>query len=285
MEYRFVATNGVTLHCAVAGPEDGPLVILLHGFPEFHAGMAGPMRALADAGYRVVAPDQRGYNLSDKPRATSAYSIEVLAQDVIGLIDAFGAERAHVVGHDWGAAVTWWLALTSPHRLRRVAVANVPHPSVMSKQIRTDPDQRRKSWYIFAFQIPWLPEALAGSTRLRTAFAARIAATSRPGAFTPADLAALQEAWSQPGAAHGMISWYRAAVQKRPDPPFDRRVRVPVLIIWGLHDIALSSKMIGPSADLCDDVRVITYDDATHWVLHDKPLETGAAITDFLDRG
>lgn len=285
MHYRFISTNGITLHCAVDGPEDGDLVVLLHGFPEFHAGMAGTMRALAAAGYRVVAPDQRGYNLSDKPRGTSAYDIDTLARDVLGLIDAFGAERAHVVGHDWGAAVTWWLALTSPHRLRRVVVANVPHPSVMSKQIRTDRDQRRKSWYIFAFQIPWLPEALASSTRLRAAFADRIATTSRPGAFSPEYLAALREAWSQPRAPHGMISWYRAAVQRRPDPPFDRRVRVPVLIIWGLHDIALSSKMIGPSAALCDDVRVITYDDATHWVLHDKPAETAAAITHFLAQG
>jgi epoxide hydrolase 4 len=282
VEHRDIVTNGVRLHCALAGPEDGPIVLALHGFPEFWRGMMTPMLALARAGFRVVAPDQRGYGTSEKPEGIDAYRIEELSADAAGLVAALGRDRAYVVGHDWGAAVAWWLALTQPQLVQRLVVANVPHPSVFAKEVKGNRKQLRKSWYIFAIQTPWLPERLAFGRRTRPRFARLIAGTGNPGSFPPAYLAQLQDAWSQPGAGTGMMNWYRASVRRRPDRLADKRVHVPTLIIWGRRDVALSETMVQPSADLCDDVRVEFFDDATHWVLHDESEATSRLIVDFL---
>ena len=282
IEHRDIVTNGVRLHCAIAGPVDGDLVVALHGFPEFWRGMAGVIVSLARAGYRVVAPDQRGYNLSEKPEGIDAYNVDEMALDVVGIIDAMGRESAHVVGHDWGAAVAWWLALTRPERVRRLVVINVPHPSVFAREVRGNKKQMRKSWYIFAIQVPAVPERVAFGRRTRQRFSRAIAGTANPGSFTPEYLAQLREAWAQPGAAQGMLNWYRASVRRRPGRLTDKRVHVPTLIIWGRKDVALSDTMVQPSADLCDDVRVEWFDDATHWVLHDEPERTSALILDFL---
>ena len=282
IEHRDILTNGVRLHCALAGPEDGPLVVALHGFPEFWRGMSSVVVALARSGFRVVAPDQRGYGLSEKPTGIDAYRVEELSADVVGLIDALGRERADIVGHDWGAAVAWWTALTAADRMRRMVVVNVPHPSVFAKEVRTNRRQTRKSWYIFAIQTPGLPERVAFSRRTRARFARMIAGTANPGSFDSGYLTQLQDAWAQPGAASGMLNWYRASVRRRPERLADKRVHVPTLIIWGRNDMALSDTMIAPSAALCDDARVEILDDATHWVLHDEPERTSALIVDFL---
>lgn len=282
VEHRDLLTNGIRLHCVIAGPGDGPLVVALHGFPEFWRGMSGVVVALARAGYRVVAPDQRGYNLSEKPRGIDAYRIEELAADVVGLIDAFGRDRADIVGHDWGAAVAWWTALTHADRVRRMVVINVPHPSVFAKEVRTNRRQTRKSWYIFAIQPAAVAERVAFSRRTRPRFARLIAGTANPGSFDEPYLAQLQQAWAQPGAATGMLNWYRASVRRRPGRLADKRVHVPTMIIWGRNDMALSDTMVQPSADLCDDVRVEWFDNATHWVLHDEPERTSALIVDFM---
>ncbi len=165
-EATFIHTNGVRLHVVQHGPVDGPLVILLHGFPEFWYGWRKQIPALAAAGYRVWAPDQRGYNLSDKPTGIDAYTLDQLVADVIGLIDAAGCDKVYLVGHDWGAAVAWWMALKYPQRVIKLVVSNVPHPIVMNRTVRRNFDQLRKSWYIFFFQIPWLPERLIRAGQL-----------------------------------------------------------------------------------------------------------------------
>ena len=278
IEHRDVIANGVRLHCAMAGPEDGDLVLLLHGFPEYWRGMAGPLVALARAGFRVVAPDQRGYGLSEKPRGIDAYRIEALAADVVGVVHALGRERADVVGHDWGAAVAWWVALTSPDVVRRLAIVNVPHPSVFARTLRTDRRQQRKSWYIGAFQLPVLPERVAFGKRMTGV----LTKTSTPGAFSADYLAGLRREWARPGAATAMLNWYRAAVRRRPERLADKRVHVPTLIIWGRKDLALSEAMVQPSADLCDEVVIVELPEATHWVLHDEPEVTQGLLVDFL---
>jgi epoxide hydrolase 4 len=277
-----VLTNGVRLHCAVAGPEDGPLVVTLHGFPEFWRGMAGTMVALAKAGFRVIAPDQRGYHLSEKPRDIDAYRIETLAADAVGLIRAFGRDSASVVGHDWGAGVAWWMALAHPEVVERLVVINVPHPSVFAKEVRTNPRQTAKSWYIFAIQPRGVAEALAFNSVSRRRLVHMLAGTANPGSWSEDYQQQLLEAWAQPGAATGMLNWYRASVQRRPERLADKRVHVPTLIIWGRKDVALSETMVAPSAALCDDVRVEFLDEATHWVLHDEPERTAEFILDFL---
>lgn len=280
--FERIETNGIHLHCALAGPVDGPLVLALHGFPDFWRGMTPILVALAKAGFRVVAPDQRGYGLSDKPTGIDAYAIGELASDAVGLIRALGHDRAHVVGHDWGAAVAWWLALTRPEVVSRLVVINVPHPGVLAAQIRHDPRQALRSWYIFAIQIPGVPETLAFSSRTRERFARVLARSANPGSFDEEYLRHLCQAWAQPGAATGMLNWYRASVRRRPGSVADPRVHMPALILWGRRDRFLSESMVAPSAAYCDDVRVEVFDEATHWLLHDEPKRAVAVIEEFL---
>src|SRR3954447_14356517 len=153
--FRRIATNRISLNVAEAGPETGPLVILLHGFPEFWYGWRHQIGPLADAGFRVLAPDQRGYDASEKPAPVSAYALDTLANDVAGLIEAKGRPRAAVVGHDWGGIVAWWVAVRRPELLERLAVLNAPHPIAFRRYLRSSPRQLLKSWYAFYFQLPW----------------------------------------------------------------------------------------------------------------------------------
>ncbi|CAN5456609.1 alpha/beta hydrolase [soil metagenome] len=282
IEHTFINTNGIRLHVVQSGPIDGPLVILLHGFPEFWYGWSKQIPALTAAGYRVWAPDQRGYNLSDKPNGIAAYTLDRLAADILGLIDASGRDQVFLVGHDWGAAVTWWTALKYPERLTKIAVLNVPHPTVMNRTLRTNFAQLRKSWYIFFFQIPWLPERLVRMSNWRVGLQT-LQASSRPDTFSEADFDRYREAWSQPGAYTAMLNWYRALVQHRPDlNAASDRVRVPTLLIWGVHDVALSRDMAQPSIDLCDDGRLVFIEEATHWVQHDEPVRVNQLLLEFL---
>jgi epoxide hydrolase 4 len=280
LRHRTIATNGVRLHAVEAGPERGPLLILLHGFPEFWYGWRRQIEPLAAAGFRVLAPDQRGYNLSDKPKGISAYNVDLLARDVLGLIDDAGSRKAFVVGHDWGGVVAWWLGIRYPERIERLALLNIPHPLVMRRALRKNPRQRKKSSYIFFFQIPWLPERSfrAGS------FAAGVKAlrgSSRPGTFTDADLDRYREAWSQPGAVRSMIHWYRAALRAKPKPPASPRVRVPTLLLWGAKDRFLGREMAQPSIDLCDDGRLEFFAEASHWIQHEEPERVSRELVRF----
>src|SRR5260370_4077162 len=161
-DFRFenVTVNGVTLHLARAGPANGRLVILLHGFPEYWGAWRKYIGVLAAAGYHVIAPDQRGYNLSGKPLEASAYDLEVLAADVIGLAAHFGGHRFTVVGHDWGGSVGWWIAIHHAERLEQLAVMNAPHPLVWREAMQSHPEQRHRSRYVKFFPLPWLPEPL-----------------------------------------------------------------------------------------------------------------------------
>src|SRR5687768_9879381 len=151
--------RGVRIHAVAAGPADAPLVILLHGFPEFWYGWRHQIGPLAAVGLRVLAPDLRGYNLSSKPAGIAAYALDALADDVLGLADALGRRRFAVVGHDWGGALAWHLAGRDPERIERAAILNAPHPGTMRDYARAHPSQMAKSWYVAFFQLPALPEA------------------------------------------------------------------------------------------------------------------------------
>src|SRR5512138_809597 len=155
LEHSTIKTNGIQLHVVQAGPKNGIPVLLLHGFPEFWYGWRKQIPALAEAGCRVIVPDQRGYNLSDRPKGIRAYRVDELVADVVGLIDALEYERVNVVGHDWGALVAWMLAIRHPERLHRLGIVNVPHPAVIRHFLRRDPEQMMRSWYAAFFQLPW----------------------------------------------------------------------------------------------------------------------------------
>ncbi|HXC54456.1 MAG TPA: alpha/beta hydrolase [Rhizomicrobium sp.] len=271
----------VTLHVAEAGPEDGPLVVLLHGFPEFWFGWRHQIGALAAAGYRVVAPDQRGYNLSDKPRGIARYDVDRLAADVVALAAHYTSEPFNLVGHDWGAVAAWWTASRTPQKIRRLAVLNCPHPAVWRGAMDNDPVQRKASWYVRAFRLPWLPEALMRSGNFRALLTA-LRQSKRP--LGDDDAERYRAAWRQPGALTAMINWYRAILRHKFEPIAPASIRVPVQIIWGRNDPYALPALAEASKALCAEAQLTYLPDATHWVAHDAPERVNAILLDFLGR-
>jgi epoxide hydrolase 4 len=272
--------NGsVNLNAVAAGPLDAPTVILLHGFPEFWYGWHKQIQPLAAAGFRVVVPDQRGYNKSGKPRPLSAYALSEPTRDVIAIANQLKCDRIHLAGHDWGAAVAWSVALQFPNRVGKLAILNVPHPLVMRRHLMTNPRQLHRSWYMFFFQLPWLPEACfaAGDFRLGTS---ALLNSSRPGTFSPGDLAEYRSAWSQPGSLRAMTNWYRAAFRFPSHFP-DRTVRVPTRILWGMRDAFLGAEMAEESLQFCTNAELIRFPDATHWLQHEEPAQVSQILIDF----
>jgi pimeloyl-ACP methyl ester carboxylesterase len=257
---------GVRLHCVTLG--EGPLVVLLHGFPEFWYAWRRQIGALADAGFRVVAPDQRGYNLSDKPSAVAAYGTARLVEDVVAVIRAFGADKAFVVGHDWGAGVAWSVAMEHPEMVERLVVLNGPHPERMLHAMRS-PVQLLRSWYMFFFQLPWIPEEIAQLDGHALLLKPLREEPLHPEEFGRDELARYAEAFAQPGAVPAMINWYRAIFRgKRIET---RRTEVPALVVWGEKDRHLGREIATPSPDLVPNARVVFVPEATHWVQHDAP--------------
>ncbi|WP_144903761.1 alpha/beta fold hydrolase [Halobellus captivus] len=274
--------DGVTLHVVVAGPEDGEPVVLLHGFPECWYGWHEYVEPLTAAGYRVIVPDQRGYNASDKPSAVGAYHLDSLAGDVSGLLDAFDIGTAHLVGHDWGAYVAWWVGLHAPERVRTLSVLNVPHPTVFRRALTRNPRQMLRSWYVLFFQLPRLPETLAraGDWRTLTTLFER---SSRPGTFDETDFERYRTAWEVEGAYRSMLNWYRAIVRADPRPA-TTRVRPPTLVLWGANDDFLLESLATESSGYCESGRLVVLDDATHWLHHEFPDRVLDELTTHFER-
>ncbi len=266
------------LHAVAAGPKDGPVVVLLHGFPEFWYGWHKQIEPLAAAGFRVIVPDQRGYNLSSKPQSVAPYALTELVSDVIAIADHLGQQKIFVAGHDWGAAVAWSATLLHPQRIAKLAVLNVPHPSVMRRFLSTRPRQMLRSWYMFFFQLPWLPEALFSAFHFRIG-ARVLLRSSRPGTFSSDDLAQYRAAWSQPGALTGMINWYRALFRHRVKFP-NRTVRVSTRILWGERDAFLLSEMAHESLPYCTNAELFTFA-ATHWLQHEESAKVSQILVEF----
>jgi len=272
--------NGnISLHAIAAGPPEGPVVVLLHGFPEFWYGWHRQIEPLAAAGFRVIAPDQRGYNLSSKPAGVAAYALTELVSDVIAIADQLRQEKIFLAGHDWGAAVAWSAALLHPQRIAKLVVLNVPHPSVMRKFLSTRPRQLLRSWYMFFFQLPWLPEALFSAFNYRIGVRSLLR-SSRPGTFSAEDLTQYRAAWSQPGALTATINWYRALFRFRTKFP-DRTVHVPTRILWGERDAFLLAEMAQESLRYCASAELFTFANASHWLQHEEPARVSELLIDF----
>ena len=269
---EFVPANGIKLHTVLAGPQDGAPVFLLHGFPDAWFGWETQIDALADAGFRVIVPDQRGYNLSDKPSGASSYRMETLAADILGLADTLGYHRFHVAGHDFGAMVAWTLAMRHPPRIKRLAIANVPHPAVMQTYLRTHPSQMLKSWYAFFFQLPALPERVAKANNCQFLISAM------PGSLTDQERDRYREAWARPNAMTSMINWYRASLRRPRKASVPPKIQVPTLVLWGQQDPHISYEMAPLSVDLCEQGRLVTFKDAAHWVMYDEPEEVSRLL-------
>jgi pimeloyl-ACP methyl ester carboxylesterase len=284
LEHRAVTTNGIRLHCVVAG--SGPLVVLLHGFPEFWYSWRHQIPALVAAGFRVAAPDLRGYNESDKPEGVEAYRMSELVADVAGLIRALGEERAVIVGHDWGGALAYAFAILHPEMTTRLAVLNCPHPDIFGRAVTLgDMEQMKKSWYMFFFQLPLLPEALlaANNFKLLKQFAY---ANSRRGTFSRRDLARYVEAFGKPGALTGAINWYRAMFRRPQGGRAYPKIAAPTLVIWGTADHFLGARLLrGMTRHFVGPFKLVRLPGVSHWVQQEAPRRVNELLLRFLCSG
>ncbi len=287
IEKQFVRVRDIQLHVVTAGPADGEPILLLHGFPEFWYGWHNQIPYLAEQGYRVIAPDQRGYNLSDKPEGVDAYRIDHLAADAVGLMDALGYEQVTLVGHDWGAAVSWWVARNYPERLKKLVILNVPYPSVMIDAFRGgNIAQLFKSWYMGFFQIPGLPEAVLSFNEYQ-AMIQGMNSIGHPHSFSDEDLEQYRTAWGQPGALTAMLNWYRALSRNVIDGNAAAvaekiRITVPTLMLWGEQDTALGKELAEPSIALCEEGELVFFPEASHWIQHDEADDVNRMIHEFV---
>ncbi|WP_294393935.1 alpha/beta hydrolase [uncultured Sphingomonas sp.] len=275
--------NGVNLHVVEAGEVGRPLLILLHGFPEFWWSWRHQITPLAEAGYHVVVPDMRGYNRSDAPQDVSAYTIDILAGDVVALAEAFGADRVHLVGHDWGAVIGWWVAARHPARLNRVVLMDGPHPDVWGKQAIAHPTQALRSTYVAFFQLPWVPETALGAFD-HAGLKAMMQGSAKVDTFEPGALDHYSEAWGHPGSITAMLNYYRA-LRERPHTEQPARLIPPTLILWAGNDMFLEQHVAEAGLALCDDGRLEVVEGASHWLHIEQPARITARIISFLGDG
>ncbi|WP_018654538.1 alpha/beta fold hydrolase [Actinomadura flavalba] len=279
----FTDVDDVLLHVEAAGPEDGPPVVFLHGWPDLWFSFDPQMRALAEQGYRVLAPDQRGYGLSSKPPAVADYQMPKLVKDIVLLIERRASGPVHLVGHDWGGAVAWALAIERPDLVRSLTAVNCPHPQVFADALRRRPSQLLRSWYMLVFQIPGLAE-----TVLSVRDHAVLRAMLRHGAgLDDADLARHRAVWRHPGTVQRPLFWYRAMFRStlptlRAAPP-DMTVRVPTQIIWGRRDGAFRADLAAHSTRLCDEAELHVLN-ARHWPHHEQPERVTELLAAWFER-
>jgi pimeloyl-ACP methyl ester carboxylesterase len=279
--HREETVGGLRLHWVEAG--DGPLVLLLHGFPEFWFAWRRQIPPLAAAGFRVVAPDLRGYNLSAKPRGVSSYRMGLLAGDVANLVRHLGYERTHLVGHDWGGAIAWCVPALHPGLVEKLAILNAPHPILFRRKLATFAQARRSS-YVFFFQLPFLPER--SLARHRAGFLKRMLRRDpvTPDAFSPEEVEAYREAFLRPGAASAAINYYRAAFRSGTRIPGLRRSLdgIPTLVLWGEGDRYLGPELLDGLETLVPDLRVVRLPGVSHWLPSDASDRVNAELLAFL---
>jgi pimeloyl-ACP methyl ester carboxylesterase len=288
VRHLFATVNGIRMHYVEKGA--GPLVVLLHGFPEMWWSWRYQIRALTEAGYRVVAPDLRGYNETD---AKGPYDIDTLRDDVVGLLDHLGAEKAIVVAHDWGGAIAWHLASTRQARCSKLVVMNCPHPVVFARALRSRWSQTKRSWYMFFFQLPLLPELVLtrGGGKGATSGLASLAIDKTN--FGERELEPFAAAVCKPGRASAMLGWYRAAMRAglgagRAGPKALRayeKISIPTLLLWGLEDRALGYDDVVPGTDrYVPELEIQTIPGCGHFVQQEQPAEVNRRLLAFLAR-
>jgi epoxide hydrolase 4 len=275
-EHRYADINGIRMHYVEAG--EGETVVLLHGFPESWYSWRHQLAALAER-YHVVAPDQRGYNETE---SAGPFDTDTLQADVLALLAHLGIERAHIAGHDWGGMIAWLLALDHPEAVRTLTVCNLPHPALMRKGLRR-PRQLLRSWYVFFFQIPWLPErmlAAGGYHRL----AKGMIEQCRPGTFTREDIKEYLTEWRRQGLGGG-VNWYRASLRHPialADPvPL---IMAPTLLIWGEDDAFLGKELTYGTDEYVHDLTVKYLPGTSHWVQQEEPEKVNEYLFEHLER-
>jgi pimeloyl-ACP methyl ester carboxylesterase len=272
LRYEWIQAGGQRFEVAVAGdPASKKLALVLHGFPECAFSWRHQLPFLAERGYRVWAPNQRGYGNSPMPKGVASYRIEELVRDVANLIDASGAESVHLAGHDWGALVAWEFAIRRARPLERLAIFNVPHPAIFREQIRNNREQRRRSRYVVFFQLPWLPEYMLRRKRgalIDEAFRGMAVDKSR----FPDDVLAVYRANAlRPGGATAMLNWYRAAGRSFGEPVQTPLIETPTLMVWGEEDSALGKELTFGTERHVRDLTLRYLPRVSHWVQQEAP--------------
>lgn len=281
--HEFITVNGLKLHIAKSG-NGAKLVILLHGWPEFWYTWRYQIPALAEH-YTVVAPDLRGFNLSDKPKGVANYSADVVASDIAALIPALGFEKAYIVGHDWGGAVAWTFATIYPQLTEKLAVLNCPHPREMLKSFKENPSQLLRSWYMFVHQIPVLPELMYKYT-LPLFFKQFVRGWMyHKENFSDIDLQEFVKAFQQEGAMTGSLNYYRAMLQTKPNKAiFKNNIQCPTLLIWGEGDKALGKELTYNTQQYINASFEVKYiKECSHWTQNDCPEEVNQYLLNFFE--
>lgn len=282
IEYQTIRANGIDFNVATIGAGDR-LALLLHGFPESAFSWRYQLPLLARLGYRAWAPDLRGYGGSTRPLGVSAYALEHLEEDVAALIEAAGAKEVLLVGHDWGALIAWYYAMFGRVPISRLIIMNVPHPALMEKGLRTR-RQLMKSWYIFFFQIPWLPEwglARNNCAAIGRVFSDMAVDKSR---FPDEVLRVYQDAASVPGALTAMLNYYRALIRglRSNRRRGSVKIDIPTLMIWGELDAALGKELTYGTDQLVSNLTLRYLPNVSHWVQQEAPETVNAMIEAWL---
>jgi len=279
-----VAADGINFEVATMGQGDR-LALCLHGFPEHAYSWRYQMPLLARLGYRVWAPNLRGYGGTDSPRDISAYRTRTLVEDVIALIKASGARETLLMAHDWGGALAWSVALIQPQLLQRLVILNLPHPACFARELRR-PVQLAKSWYIFFFQIPWLPEFLLGRRQGRATSELIRRTSCNPVRFPDEVLEIYRQNAARPGGLRAMINWYRAAFrngglgrQRFRNVP---RITTPTLFLWGDADTALSIRTTCGTENYLSDLTFRVFPGVSHWIQQEAPEAVNAMLEAWL---
>ena len=278
-KHEYIITNKVKLHYVTQG--EGPLMLMLHGFPEFWYSWRHQIPEFAK-NFKVVALDLRGYNDSDKPQNQSAYVMDEFIKDIDGVIKGLGYEQCVLVGHDWGGAIAWSFAYAHPEMVERLIVMNLPHPAKFAEGFRT-PQQLLRSSYIFFFQLPWLPELLIQSSdyqAIETAFKGMAVSKS---AFTNADIEAYKDAAAKRGTLTAALNYYRNFGQQRTLSSDWSILQVPTLMIWGENDSALGKELTYGTEAYVRDFRIKYISNCSHWVQQEQPQLVNQYMREFLE--
>ncbi|MBD2180898.1 alpha/beta hydrolase [Planktothrix sp. FACHB-1355] len=278
-QHNYINTNGIKLHCVTQG--EGSLMLMLHGFPEFWYSWRYQIPQFSKD-FKVVALDLRGYNDSDKPTNKSAYVMDEFIKDVKGAIETLGYQKCVLVGHDWGAAIAWNFAYTYPEIVERLIIMNVPHPAKFFQAFFTNPQQLMRSWYIFFFQLPVLPEFVLQLSDYKAIKSVFIKTTFNKNNFASADIETYKNAAAKPGAIKAMLSYYRNIFRQVFIKEVWQILEVPTLMIWGENDTALGKELTYGTEAYVRDFQIKYIPNCSHWVQQDRPEVVNQYMREFL---
>ncbi len=279
LQHQYITTNHVRLHYVTQG--EGPLMLMLHGFPEFWYSWRHQIPVFAQD-YKVVALDLRGYNDSDKPKNVSAYRLPELVKDVQGVIQGLGYDKCILVGHDWGGAIAWHFAYAHPEMLQKLIVMNLPHLAKFQEALRSNPQQMLRSWYIGFFQVPMLPELMFQANDYRAIASAFAERATNKNAFSTADLEAYKDAAAKRGALTAMINYYRSNLDTLLTSEDWGILEVPTLLLWGEDDFALGKELTYGTKDYVRDLELHYLSQCSHWIQQEQPELVNQYMRTFL---